>query len=101
MVKGLALSSDGRQATVTVALTVAGCPMRNEITERVTTALTGVGVEDVEVQLTVMSEAELAGVRDKMRSHQGGAHSAGTPGAAGHTLGHESGVPNPFMAPDS
>ncbi|MGH9124031.1 MAG: metal-sulfur cluster assembly factor, partial [Acidimicrobiales bacterium] len=41
MVKGLALAGDGRQATVTVALTVAGCPMRNEITQRVTTALSG------------------------------------------------------------
>ncbi|HEX3426200.1 MAG TPA: P-loop NTPase, partial [Acidimicrobiales bacterium] len=99
MVKGLELADGGRRATVTVALTVAGCPMRTEITERVTSALTAVGVDSVDVQLTVMSEAELSAVRDKMRAHQGGGAGAGA--AAGRPLGHESGVPNPFMSPES
>ncbi len=100
MVKGLVVADGGRRVTVTVALTVAGCPMRTEITERVTAALLPLGVEDVDVQLTVMSEAELAGVRDKMRAHQGnGAGGAG--GRAGQPLGHESGAANPFMSPGS
>jgi ATP-binding protein involved in chromosome partitioning len=97
MVKGVVASDGGRRVTVTVALTVAGCPMRTEITQRVTSALTPLGVEEVDVQLTVMTETELAGVRDKMRARQGGAGGATT----GQPLGHESGTPNPFMAPES
>jgi ATP-binding protein involved in chromosome partitioning len=99
MVKGAVLAEGGRQATVTVALTVAGCPMRTEITQRVTAALAPLGVEEVDVQLTVMTEAELAAVRDKMRAHQGQGGAA--PAAAGKTLGHESGAANPFMSPGS
>ena len=98
MVKGLVVADGGRRVTVTVALTVAGCPMRTEITERVTSALLPLdGVEEVDVQLTVMSEAELSAVRDKMRAHQGSGGGAST----GQPLGHESGVANPFMSPTS
>jgi ATP-binding protein involved in chromosome partitioning len=84
------------RVNVTVALTVAGCPMRTEITKRVTDAVGALaGVDDVAVELTVMTEAELHAVRDKMRG--GGDHAA-----AGHThgaqpLGHEEGRANPFM----
>ncbi len=99
MVKGLVVADGGRRVTVTVALTVAGCPMRTEITERVTAALLPLdGVEEVDVQLTVMSEAELAGVRDKMRAKQG---NVGGAAGTGQPLGHEKGIPNPFMAPGS
>lgn len=101
MVKGLVVAEGGRRVTVTVALTVAGCPMRTEITERVTAALLPLdGVEAVDVQLTVMSETELSAVRDKMRAHQGNGGGAGTVGAA-RPLGHESGAANPFMSPES
>jgi ATP-binding protein involved in chromosome partitioning len=100
MVKGLSLDDGGRRVTVTVALTVAGCPMRTEITERVTSALLPLdGVEEVDVQLTVMSATELSAVREKMRAHNGGGAAAG--GVAGQPLGHEKGVPNPFMNPES
>jgi ATP-binding protein involved in chromosome partitioning len=96
MVKGLVIG-DGGRVTVTVALTVAGCPMRTEITERVTSALAPLdGVEAVDVQLTVMTETELAGVRDKMRAKQGAGGAT-----TGQPLGHESGTPNPFMSPQS
>ena len=106
MVKDLSVVDGGRRVSVTVALTVAGCPMRTEITERVRSALLPLdGVEDVDVQLTVMTEPELAAVRDKMRARQGsGAPGNGAPGngaGAGQPLGHERGVPNPFMSPDS
>jgi ATP-binding protein involved in chromosome partitioning len=96
MVKGVVV--DGGRVAVTVALTVAGCPMRTEITSRVTGALMPLdGVDEVDVQLTVMTEAELSGVREKMRAKQG----SGGGAPAGQTLGHESGTPNPFMSPTS
>ncbi len=102
MVRGLVVDPGGHRVTVTVALTVAGCPMRTEITERVTAALLPLdGIDEVDVQLTVMSEAELSAVRDKMRSHQGNGGGAGTGARAGQPLGHEKGVPNPFMNPES
>ena len=105
MVKGFVLDPSGRRVTVTVALTVAGCPMRTEITQRVTSALLPLdGVEEVDVQLTVMTESELSAVRDKMRAHQGnGAAGGGAAGAGAGAgpLGHEKGVPNPFMKPES
>jgi ATP-binding protein involved in chromosome partitioning len=102
MVKGLVVADGGRRVTVTVALTVAGCPMRTEITERVTSALLPLdGVAEVDVQLTVMSESELVAVRDKMRSHQGNGAPGAPAGRAAQPLGHEKGVANPFMSPES
>jgi ATP-binding protein involved in chromosome partitioning len=98
MVKGLAV--DQGRVTVTISLTVAGCPMRTEITESVTAALRPLdGVDDIDVELTVMTEAELSAVRDKMRAHQGNGAAAGASGS--QPLGHEKGVPNPFMSPTS
>jgi ATP-binding protein involved in chromosome partitioning len=99
------------RVTVTVALTVAGCPLRGEITRRVTSALTPLsGVREVTVELTVMTPQELESVRARMLSRQGGHSHA--PDAWGHNgssgagpggqpapsrpLGHESGRPNPF-----
>ena len=79
--------------------------MQTELRERVTAALAPLrGVEDVDVDLTVMTEAELNRVRDKMRARQGSAtagagHAHGGPG--GQRLGHEEGRANPFQDPDS
>jgi ATP-binding protein involved in chromosome partitioning len=102
MVKGVVVDPGSRRVTVTVALTVAGCPMRTEITQRVTSALLPLdGVEEVDVHLTVMTESELSAVRDKMRAHQGNGGGGGGGAAAGQPLGHEKGVPNPFMKPES
>jgi ATP-binding protein involved in chromosome partitioning len=91
---------------VTVALTVAGCPLRGEITRRVTAALTALpGVRDVNVELTVMTPPELEAVRSRMLARQGGhAHDPAAWGnetrpaepVAARPLGHESGRPNPF-----
>jgi ATP-binding protein involved in chromosome partitioning len=89
---------------VTVALTVPGCPMRDEITRRVTTAVSALsGVKEVTVDLTVMTPAELEGVRRRV---QAGAHEqAGGHEHAGHAhaapLGHEEGKANPFQNPSS
>jgi ATP-binding protein involved in chromosome partitioning len=102
------------RVTVTVALTVAGCPLRNEITRRVTSALRPLpGVRQVEVELTVMTPQELEAVRARMAARRGhgqdpdawrgagagaaqpGAH-AHAPGSGAAPLGHEAGRPNPF-----
>jgi ATP-binding protein involved in chromosome partitioning len=84
------------RVNVTVALTVAGCPMRTEITKRVTDAVGALaGVDDVAVELTVMTEAELHAVRDMMRG--GGDHAAAGHAHGAQPLGHEEGRANPFM----
>src|ERR1700741_1324937 len=61
------------RVTVTVALTVPGCPLRDEITRRVTSALAPVpGVRDVKVELTVMSPQELEALRSRLLARSGG-----------------------------
>jgi ATP-binding protein involved in chromosome partitioning len=67
MVKSVAVSADGL-AEVGVYLTVAGCPMRETITSRVTEAVTKVpGVERVEVELDVMSDEQRTELRKSLR----------------------------------
>ncbi|ALE74913.1 Mrp protein [Pseudonocardia sp. Ae168_Ps1] len=67
MVKSVAVSADGL-AEVGVYLTVAGCPMRETITTRVTDAVTKVpGVERVEVELDVMSDEQRTELRKSLR----------------------------------
>ena len=108
------------RVSATIALTVAGCPMRDEVTRRVRTALSEVrGVKEVAVELTVMTPDELQAVRAQVsgRSNDpqawggapatagqaGGSQAAGGAGH-GHShgqsgprpLGHEEGRPNPF-----
>lgn len=104
------VSAKRGRVSVTVALTVAGCPMRDEVTRRVRAALTEVrGVKDVAVELTVMTAEELDAVRAKVAGRsadpqaweQNGPPAGGGAPAAGHghshgPLGHEQGRPNPF-----
>jgi ATP-binding protein involved in chromosome partitioning len=67
MVKGVAVSPDGL-AHVGVYLTVAGCPMRETITSRVTEAVSKVsGVTAVEVELDVMSDEQRTELRRSLR----------------------------------
>ena len=98
MVKAVRI--EGTAVGVLVALTVPGCPLKAEITSRVTSALTALdGVEDVSVDMTVMSDEERAEVRRQM-----GAPTAGAGGPApggGQRLGHEEGRVNQFMQPGS
>ena len=94
--------SGGRSSTHTgtahilVALTVAGCPLRSEIQNRVRSALTTLdGVTDVELDFTVMTDQEREDLRVKLH---------GSPGAsAGHAQahGHAEGRAIPFAAPGS
>ena len=61
-------ASDTGEVTVEVYLTVAGCPMRDTITQRVTSAVGGVpGVTSVKVVLDVMSDQQRAELRQTLR----------------------------------
>ena len=67
MVKDVQIGEDGH-VLVSVYLTVAGCPMRTEITERVTKAVSAVpGVARVSVDLDVMSDQQRETLRSKLR----------------------------------
>ena len=67
MVKSVDITDDGH-VTVGVFLTVAACPMRDTITERVTAAVDAVpGVSGVTVELDVMSEEQRAGLRELLQ----------------------------------
>ncbi|MFP5068561.1 Mrp/NBP35 family ATP-binding protein [Pseudonocardia nantongensis] len=67
MVKSVAVSADGL-AEIGVYLTVAGCPMKETITSRVTEAVTKVpDVERVEVELDVMSDEQRTELRRSLR----------------------------------
>ncbi|HUR22857.1 MAG TPA: Mrp/NBP35 family ATP-binding protein [Acidimicrobiales bacterium] len=89
---------DGGRVGVLVALTVAGCPLRAEITARVTDAVSPLdGVDSVDVDMVVMTDDERALVRERMGQVQGAGHAA--TGPAGRRLGHEEGRTNQFMKP--
>ena len=89
MVRGIAVEGD--RVAVTVALTVAGCPLRAEITKRVSDAVSALaGVGHVNVDLTVMTDEERAALAAKLH---GGGHSHA--GEQAHGEGHEH-RPNPF-----
>ncbi|MGY1751585.1 Mrp/NBP35 family ATP-binding protein [Blastococcus sp. SYSU D01042] len=67
MVKDVQIDPDG-SVRVEVYLTVAGCPMRETITNRVTTAVGAVaGVTSVQVGLDVMSDEQRAELRKTVR----------------------------------
>ena len=67
MVKDVTVSPDG-SVDVAVWLTVAGCPMRETITSRVTEAVSGVpGVRTVRVELDVMSDTQRTALRRRLR----------------------------------
>ena len=62
----------GGRVEVTVALTVAGCPLRTEITRRVTDAVSALdGVDGVDVELTVMTEEERAALAQRLHGGHG------------------------------
>ncbi|HVE93903.1 MAG TPA: P-loop NTPase [Acidimicrobiales bacterium] len=78
---------DGDSVSVTIALTIAGCPLRAELTTRVGDAVRGLGVADVAVEFTVMTDEERAAVAELVHGAGGGAH-AGHDHANGHAHGH-------------
>src|SRR4249920_2488501 len=67
MVDHVAIAADG-SVDVRVLLTVAGCPMRTEITQRVTGAVGALaGVGDVRVELGVMTEDQRKAMASMLR----------------------------------
>ena len=84
MVKGIAI--DGATVAVRVALTVAGCPLRAEITNRVTDAAVALdGIERADIDFTVMTDEERSAVREMI--HGNPAATAGSQAAHGHAEG--------------
>ena len=95
MVRKAEVGADGR-AQVQIALTVAGCPLRGEITQRVTTALVAVpGITSVGIDFTVMTDDERAALRERLHGDPGA--TTGSQPAQGHATGREV----PFARPDS
>jgi ATP-binding protein involved in chromosome partitioning len=79
------ITFDGTTVTVLIALTVVGCPLRAEITTRVTQAVLPLdGIEQVKVDMTVMTPEELQEVRGSMQqSGDHGGHQHGESHAQG------------------
>jgi ATP-binding protein involved in chromosome partitioning len=70
MVKAVEISASG-QVRVDVFLTVAGCPMRDQITREVTAAVERVdGVTGVQVELDVMSAEQRQALQGQLRGGQ-------------------------------
>jgi ATP-binding protein involved in chromosome partitioning len=85
MVRDVVVSPKGRVDLV-VALTVAGCPLRNEIERRVGTAINELdGVKHIGLQFTVMTDSEREELRHKL--HGDPASTAGQGPAHGHAEG--------------
>lgn len=67
MVDSVDISADGA-VSLTVLLTVSGCPMRDTITRDVTAAVTAVpGVTSVDLSLGVMSDEQRSGLQQTLR----------------------------------
>ena len=95
MVRDLAINSSG-SVSLTVVLTIAGCPLRSEIQTRVTSALRGLdGVGEVAINFGVMNDAERAKVRELV--HGNPAATAGSNPSQGHAEGRKI----PFAQPGS
>jgi ATP-binding protein involved in chromosome partitioning len=93
MVKTISINGDAVE--VQIALTIAGCPLRNEITNRVTGALSDMGVAHPSIDFTVMTDEERAAVRHMLQGDPAG--TAGNNPAHGHAEGRDI----PFADADS
>jgi ATP-binding protein involved in chromosome partitioning len=95
MVRQVEVADDGT-VEILVALTVTGCPLRNEITNRVDAAVLALaGVTGVSVDFTVMTDDEREALRRRL--HGDAAATAGSTHAHGHAEGREI----PFAQPGS
>ncbi len=85
MLRRAELDSDGT-AQILVALTIAGCPLRNEIQNRVSGAIAHLdGVKAVNLEFTVMTDQEREDLRKTL--HGDAAGSAGSHQGHGHAEG--------------
>jgi len=92
MVKSIGIAGDA--VDVLIALTVAGCPLKHEITSRITNAISALGA-NATVDFTVMTDEERANVRQML--HGDPAATAGNNPAHGHAEGRDI----PFADPDN
>ena len=82
--------------TVAVDLTIAGCPLRNEINRSVTEAVQALdGVDDVTIEFGVMTDEQREALRKTLHGSPG--DSAGSQQAHGHAEGRAI----PFADPDN
>ncbi len=86
---------DGDSVAVEITLTVAGCPLRNEIQSRVTGALETIGITNVDLTFGVMTDEQRAAVREML--HGDPSASAGSRPSHGHAEGRAI----PFDDPES
>ena len=86
---------DGAAVSLTIALTIPGCPLRQEIDRRVREAVMGAGGSSLELDFTSMTDEERAELR--MSLHGDPAATAGSTQAQGHAEGRSV----PFADPAS
>ena len=87
MVRDVEINPSGA-VSLTVVLTISGCPLRNEIQQRGNTALRALdGVKDVALNFGVMTDAERAKVRELVHGDPGA--TAGSTPAQGHSEGRK------------
>ena len=85
MLRNVDLGDDGGVG-ILIALTIAGCPLRNEITRRVTDAVTPLeGVARVDLEFTVMTDDDREELRKRLHGDPGA--TAGQGQAHGHAEG--------------
>ncbi len=95
MVRNVEIGASG-DVKVLIVLTIAGCPLRNEIQNRVSTAVVALdGVTSVGLDFSVMNDEERAAVREKLHGNPGA--TAGQAQAHGHAEGRKI----PFSEPGS
>jgi ATP-binding protein involved in chromosome partitioning len=100
MVKSIEI--EGARVHVDVALTVAGCPLRAEISNRVTSAVEPLeGVEAVDLTFSVMTDDERAALRERLMGDGGAGGNGGGHEGHGHGHGHGPAKPIPFADPAS
>jgi ATP-binding protein involved in chromosome partitioning len=87
MLRGVDIRDNG-VVGVLIALTVPGCPLKNEIERRVSEAATQLdGVTSIDLEFTVMSDEDRENLRRTL--HGDAASSAGSDHAHGHAEGRE------------
>jgi ATP-binding protein involved in chromosome partitioning len=87
MLRGVDIRGDG-VVGVLIALTVPGCPLKNEIQRRVSDAATQLdGVDSIDLEFTVMTDDEREALRRDLHGDAGA--SAGQQQAHGHAEGRE------------
>ena len=87
MVRAVQIRGDG-VVGVLIALTVPGCPLKGEITRRVSDAATQLdGVDSIDLEFTVMSDEDRENLRKMLHGDAGA--SAGANQAHGHAEGRE------------